>query len=49
MLQQQFFNLKLEGMDMAVYISKVEDIRNRIKQQGEEVPERMVVSKILNS
>ena len=50
MVQQQFFNLKFEQkMEIAVFISKVEELQCQIKQQGEEISDSLVISKILNS
>ena len=40
MVQQQFFNLKFEPkMEMAVFISKVEELQCQLKQLGEEISE----------
>ena len=36
-------------MEIAVFISKVEELQCQIKQQGEEISDSLVISKILNS
>ncbi|KOB78109.1 Uncharacterized protein OBRU01_00267 [Operophtera brumata] len=46
--QQKFFNLKFEP-PMAKFIAVVEEIVNRLRVQKEEMPEKMVIAKILMS
>ena len=46
LLQQQFFNLKFEDNVMS-FISKVQNMVAEIKQLNEEIPENMVITKII--
>ncbi|KAK9685136.1 Integrase core domain [Popillia japonica] len=48
LLNEQFYNVKFDG-DLNSFITKVTNICAKIKQQSDEVPERMVMTKILMS
>lgn len=48
LLQQRFFSLELKG-DVAQFISQLEEIKGNLKQLGEEISEKMVMTKILMS
>ncbi|KAF2892238.1 hypothetical protein ILUMI_13933 [Ignelater luminosus] len=47
MVQQTFFNYKCEGQGLAAHVSSLEDIRNQLKQLGEDMSDRMLITKIL--
>ncbi|KAF2889779.1 hypothetical protein ILUMI_16394 [Ignelater luminosus] len=47
MVQQKFFNYKCEGQGLAAHVSSLEDIRNQLKQLGEDMSDRMLITKIL--
>lgn len=48
LLHQKFFEIKFqEGEDVATFISRVESLTTAIKEIGEEVSEKMVVTKII--
>ncbi|KAK9694852.1 hypothetical protein QE152_g33263 [Popillia japonica] len=46
LLNEQFYNVRFDG-DVNNFITKVTNICAKIKQQGDEIPERMVMTKIL--
>ncbi|XP_031343120.1 uncharacterized protein LOC116172658 [Photinus pyralis] len=48
LLQQKFFNMKFEGSVMD-FITKIQNLVAQIKQQKENIPENMVITKILMS
>ncbi|KAF2904239.1 hypothetical protein ILUMI_01935 [Ignelater luminosus] len=47
MVQQKFFNYKYEGQGLAAHVSSLEDIRNQLKQLGEDMSDHMLIIKIL--
>lgn len=47
LLTEQFYNLKFENESVNSFISKITNLCARIKQQGEQIPEKMVITKIL--
>ncbi|XP_031332371.1 uncharacterized protein LOC116162795 [Photinus pyralis] len=49
LLQQKFFLLDFGSDSVSQYISKLEEIRNKLKQAGETLSERMIMTKILMS
>lgn len=49
LLQQRFFTLENKGESIAVFISRLEEIRSQLRQIDEDVPENMIVTKILMS
>ncbi|KAG5895417.1 hypothetical protein JTB14_029428 [Gonioctena quinquepunctata] len=49
LLQQQFFTMSFGDENMSTYISQLEEIKNKLKQAGEELSEKMVLTKILMS
>lgn len=48
LLQQKFYNLKYEP-PIVSFISKTEDIVSKLKIQGEEISEKMIITKIIMS
>ncbi|CAH2099402.1 unnamed protein product [Euphydryas editha] len=47
-LQQRFFQYKYEsGIDMSVFLSKIQEMQNQLKQMGEEVSEKFTITKVL--
>uniref|UniRef100_A0A2A4J621 CCHC-type domain-containing protein n=1 Tax=Heliothis virescens TaxID=7102 RepID=A0A2A4J621_HELVI len=49
-VQQRFFNYKYEdGTDMSTFLSKIEELKNQLKQMGENISERFVITKVLMS
>ncbi|CAH2105332.1 unnamed protein product [Euphydryas editha] len=49
-VQQRFFQYKYEeGTDMSTFLSKIEELRNQLKQMGEEISEKFVITKVLMS
>lgn len=49
-VQQRFFQFKYEeGTDMSTFLSKIEDLRNQLKQMGEAISEKFVITKVLMS
>lgn len=49
LLQQKFFLMDFQGESVSSYISKIEEIRNKLKQAGEKLSDRMIMTKILMS
>lgn len=49
LLQQKFFLLEFGNETVSTYVSRLEEIRSKLKQAGEEISEKMVVTKILMS
>lgn len=50
MVQQQFFQYKYaEDMEMSVFLSKIQEFQNKLKQLGEEIPDKLILTKILMS
>ncbi|CAL1681113.1 unnamed protein product [Lasius platythorax] len=48
MVQQQFFQLKYtQGIEMSLFISKVQEFQSKLKQLGEEISDKFVMTKIL--
>lgn len=48
MLQQKWYGASVEGNDnIATYIAKLEDIAHRLNLLGEQIPESMIIIKIL--
>ncbi|KAF2904073.1 hypothetical protein ILUMI_02107 [Ignelater luminosus] len=43
----QVFNYKYEGQGLAAHVSSLEDISNQLKQLGEDMSDRMLITKIL--
>ncbi|CAG9110681.1 unnamed protein product [Plutella xylostella] len=49
-VQQRFFQYKYEeGTAMSTFLSKIEELRNQLKQMGEEISEKFVITKVLMS
>lgn len=49
-VQQRFFQYKYEkGTDMSVFLSKIQEMQNLLKQMGEEISDRFVITKVLMS
>lgn len=48
LLQQKFFTLEFKE-SVSTYISQLEEIRNKLKQAGEELSEKMIMTKIIMS
>ncbi|PZC70387.1 hypothetical protein B5X24_HaOG216856, partial [Helicoverpa armigera] len=49
-LQQRFFQFKYdENSDMSVFLSKIQEMQNHLKQLGEAVSDKFVITKILIS
>lgn len=48
-LQQKFFELKHEGEEISLFISKVENLVAQIKHARGDIPEAMVITKIVSS
>lgn len=49
MTQQQFYALNCDGEDILTFISKVEELRNKLKEMGEEISEKFAIAKIIMS
>lgn len=49
LIQQRFFQLKYEGEGIAIFVSKVEEIANQLKQVNVDISEGMQITKILMS
>lgn len=49
LLNEQFYNLKFNDEDVNTFISKVTNLRAKLKQNGEDIPEKMVLTKIIMS
>lgn len=49
-VQQRFFQYKYEeGTAMSTFLSKTEELRNQLKQMGEDISEKIVITKVLMS
>lgn len=48
-LQQKFFEMKFDQDDMAMFLARVEEIVAQIKQAKGDIPENMVITKIITS
>lgn len=49
-IQQRFFQYKYEeGTAMSTFLSKIEELRNQLKQMGEDISEKFVITKVLMS
>nr|XP_049701711.1 uncharacterized protein LOC110381443 isoform X2 [Helicoverpa armigera] len=49
-IQQRFFQYKFErGVDMSVFLSKIQELQNQLKQMGEEISDKFVITKVLMS
>lgn len=49
-IQQRFFQFKYEkGTEMSVFLSKIQEIQNQLKQLGEEVSDKFAITKVLMS
>lgn len=49
-IQQRFFQYKFEkGIDMSVFLSKIQEMQNQLKQMGEEISDKFVITKVLMS
>lgn len=49
-VQQRFFQYKYEeGTEMSTFLSKIEELKNQLKQMGENVSEKFVITKVLMS
>lgn len=49
-IQQRFFQYKFEkGTEMSVFLSKIQELQNQLKQMGEEVSDKFVITKVLMS
>lgn len=50
LLQQRFFNFKYEeGMEMSVFLSKLQEVKSLLKQAGEEMSDKLIITKVLMS
>lgn len=49
LLQQKFFMLEFGNESVSTYVSKLEEIKSKLKQAGEEISSKMVMTKILMS
>ncbi|XP_043470934.1 uncharacterized protein LOC122504102 [Leptopilina heterotoma] len=49
LLQQKFFMLEYNEGGVTEFISRIEDIKNNLKQMGEEISDKMVITKVLMS
>lgn len=49
LLQQRFFNFKYDGEGIALFASKIEDLRTQLSQMGENVSDKMIITKIIMS
>lgn len=49
MLQQKFFQFKYEGGDSATFLSKLQEMTCQLKQAGEEISDKFLITKILMS
>lgn len=47
LLNEQFYNLKYDNDDINGFVTKVTNLCAKMKQQGEDVPEKMVITKII--
>lgn len=49
-IQQRFFQYKYEqGTDMSTFLSKIQELQNKLKQAGEEISDKLVITKVLMS
>ncbi|CAH2097113.1 unnamed protein product [Euphydryas editha] len=49
-IQQRFFQYKYEkGTDMSIFLSKIQEMQNQLKQMGEEISDKFVITKVLMS
>lgn len=49
-IQQRFFQYKYEkGVEMSVFLSKIQEIQNQLKQLGEEISDKFAITKVLMS
>lgn len=49
-IQQRFFQYKFEtGTEMSTFLSKIQELQNQLKQLGEEVSDKFVITKVLMS
>lgn len=49
-VQQRFFQYKYEeGIEMAVFLSKVQEMKNQLKQMNEDISDKLVITKVLMS
>lgn len=49
-VQQRFFQYKFEdGTEMSSFLSKIEEMKNQLKQMGENISEKFVITKVLMS
>lgn len=49
-VQQRFFQYKYEeGKDMSTFLFKIEELKNQLKQMGENIPEKFVITKVFTS
>ena len=49
LLNEQFYNLKFENETVNSFITKVINLQAKLKQQGEDIPEKMILTKIIMS
>lgn len=49
LLQQRFFTMQFDGSSVSDFLSKLEDIRVKLKQTGESITEKMTITKVLMS
>ncbi|KAL0829820.1 hypothetical protein ABMA28_003303 [Loxostege sticticalis] len=47
-IQQSFFQYKFER-GMSVFLSKIQELQNQLKQMGEEISDKFVITKVLMS
>ncbi|KAK9687529.1 hypothetical protein QE152_g36190 [Popillia japonica] len=47
LLHQKFFSLNVGNETASAYISKIEEIRNKLEQAGEELSDKMVITEVL--
>lgn len=49
LLQQRFFSMDFGDGTVSMFISQIEDIKNKLKQAKEEISEKMIMTKVLMS
>ena len=49
LLNEQFYNLKFENETVNGFITKVMNLQAKLKQQEEEIPEKMILTKLMMS